>query len=289
MAAISNVPQDFQENSNDEADERTGKNHARNGEWIDITKKKASSDLESSKESGLELQTLLLPLKKLQGASSSSEVMTLTYQDHSPRERSGLGIMKHTKPETLKSSNKNVSRRVTVSNPKLVTSSVPTKVKTDDQEILYYVKCKREYHKTSNHDMYIASLRSSQNYKAQPYQYASHSKQILKSKTKPYPPCTHYGFNDHYPDDCRNYSECEMCGSYDHFTSEHNRVTQIRGGVLAESSQSSESSIGVSCTTCGSSVHSTTDHNDFEHFKRGEKLQATKAKEPTKKWVHKRN
>ncbi|GJW05185.1 retrovirus-related pol polyprotein from transposon TNT 1-94 [Tanacetum coccineum] len=42
----------------------------------------------------------------------------------------------------------------------------------------------------------------------------------------------------------------------------------LKGGVLAESSQSSESSIGMSFTTCGSSVHSTTDHNDFEHFKR---------------------
>nr|GEU53720.1 retrovirus-related Pol polyprotein from transposon TNT 1-94 [Tanacetum cinerariifolium] len=66
----------------------------------------------------------------------------------------------------------------------------------------------------------------------------------------------------------RNYPECEICGSYDHFTSEHNRVIQIRGGVLAESSQSSKSSIGVSCTTYGSSVHLTTDHNDLEHFKR---------------------
>ncbi|GJZ87532.1 retrovirus-related pol polyprotein from transposon TNT 1-94 [Tanacetum coccineum] len=60
-------------------------------------------------------------------------------------------------------------------------------------------------------------------------------------------------------------------------------ISEVRGGALTESSQSSESSIGMSCTTCGSSVHSTTDYNDFEHFKRGEKLQATKAKEPTKK------
>ncbi|GJY56701.1 retrovirus-related pol polyprotein from transposon TNT 1-94 [Tanacetum coccineum] len=65
----------------------------------------------------------------------------------------------------------------------------------------------------------------------------------MKSKAKPYPPCTHYGFNDHRPDDCRNYPECEICGSYDHFTSGHNRVIHVRGGVLAESSQSSESSI----------------------------------------------
>ncbi|GKD89995.1 retrovirus-related pol polyprotein from transposon TNT 1-94, partial [Tanacetum coccineum] len=59
----------------------------------------------------------------------------------------------------------------------------------------------------------------------------------------PYLPCTHCGFNDHRPDDCRNYHGCEICGNYDVFTLEHNRVIQIRGGVLDDSSQSSESSI----------------------------------------------
>ncbi|GJT33185.1 retrovirus-related pol polyprotein from transposon TNT 1-94 [Tanacetum coccineum] len=68
-------------------------------------------------------------------------------------------------------------------------------------------------------------------------------------------------------DDCRNYPECEICVSYDHFTPRHNRVILVRGGALVESSQSSESSIGVRCNTCGSTVHSTTDHNDFDHFK----------------------
>nr|GEW32273.1 retrovirus-related Pol polyprotein from transposon TNT 1-94 [Tanacetum cinerariifolium] len=68
-------------------------------------------------------------------------------------------------------------------------------------------------------------------------------------------------------------------------TRRHNRVIHIRGGTLTESSQSSESLIGVKCNTCGSTVHSTTDHNDFDHFKRAEKIQATKAKEPTKKPV----
>ncbi|GKE04681.1 hypothetical protein Tco_1396699 [Tanacetum coccineum] len=210
--------------------------------------------------------------------------------------------------KTQESLNKNVSRLVTISNPELVTSSVPTKVKTNDQEskiieltkqpessksvnsskqiqdsksngknhdsskpvrlkplqkpklkcelcdytnnstddcyrILYCMKCKREDHRTSDHDMYIASLRSSQIYKAQPYQYASPSKQILKSKAKPFPPCTHYGFNDHRHHDCRNYPECEICRSYDHFTLENNHVIQIRGGVLVESFQSSESSL----------------------------------------------
>ncbi|GJT46458.1 retrovirus-related pol polyprotein from transposon TNT 1-94 [Tanacetum coccineum] len=116
--------------------------------------------------------------------------------------------------------------------------------------------------------MYTASLKRSENYKAQPYQYASSSKQILKAKAKPFSPCTHSGFNDHRPDDCRNYPKCGICRSYDHFTLGHNRVIHIRGVLLVESSQSNKSSIGVKCNTCGSTVHSITDHNDFDHFKR---------------------
>ncbi|GKA88383.1 hypothetical protein Tco_0810147 [Tanacetum coccineum] len=86
--------------------------------------------------------------------------------------------------------------------------------------------------------MYVASLNNSENYKAQPYQYASPSKHTLKAKAKPCPLCTHYGFNNHRPDDC------------------HNCVILVRGGVIVESSQSSKSSVGVSCTTCESNVHS---------------------------------
>ncbi|GJV92501.1 hypothetical protein Tco_1540314 [Tanacetum coccineum] len=54
----------------------------------------------SSKESESEPLTPLPPLKNLLGASPSSKVMPLTYQDHSPMKRPGLGTMKHTKPET---------------------------------------------------------------------------------------------------------------------------------------------------------------------------------------------
>nr|GEU31503.1 retrovirus-related Pol polyprotein from transposon TNT 1-94 [Tanacetum cinerariifolium] len=97
---------------------------------------------------------------------------------------------------------------------------------------------------------------------------------ILKAKAKPVSPCTHCGFNDHRPRDCRNYHECGICGSYDHFTLGHNHVIKIRGGVLAKSSQSNESSINVKCDTCESTVHSTTDHNKFDHFKKDEKIQA---------------
>nr|GEV28702.1 retrovirus-related Pol polyprotein from transposon TNT 1-94 [Tanacetum cinerariifolium] len=142
--------------------------------------------------------------------------------------------------------------------------------------------CKREDHRTSDHEKYIASLKRSKNYKAQPYRYASSSKQILKAMAKPFPSCIHCGFNVHRPDDCRNYSESEIYGSYDHSTFGHNCVIHIKGGVLDESSQSNESSIRVKGNTCGSTVHSTSDHNEFDHFKRGEKAQAAKAREPPK-------
>ncbi|GKA62829.1 retrovirus-related pol polyprotein from transposon TNT 1-94 [Tanacetum coccineum] len=137
--------------------------------------------------------------------------------------------------------------------------------------------------------MYIASLKRSENYKAQLYQYASSSKQILRAKAKPFPPCTHCSFNDHIHDDCKNYPECGIYGSYDHSTLGHNHVIHIRGGVLAESSQSNKSSIRVKCNTRGSTVHSTSDHNEFDHFKIGEKIQAAKANEPTKKMVENQN
>ncbi|GJX95308.1 hypothetical protein Tco_0351106 [Tanacetum coccineum] len=358
-----------------------GKNHACNSEWIDITTRKVNIllsmdedadwknylkyiyidnkyvEVGHQQDSEAESLTPISLLKILQGASPSSEVMSLTFQPHSPKERSGLGIMKNTKPETQDSLNKSVSGTVTVSEIEPTTPLVHIEVKNTEQEskineltklvqmlidenvnstqktqesnskiqqtassksvdsskvsqdskpkvqnsgsskslrpkliqkpqlkcelyhytnystndsyrILYRMICKREDRRTSDHEMYTASLKRSKNYKAQPYQYTSPSKQVLKAKAKPFSPCTHCGFNDHIPDDCRNYPECEICGSYDHFTSGHNRVILIRGGVLAESSQSSESSISVKCNTCGSIVHSTTDHNEFDHFKR---------------------
>nr|GEW11773.1 retrovirus-related Pol polyprotein from transposon TNT 1-94 [Tanacetum cinerariifolium] len=110
------------------------KNHARNDEWIDITIKKVSSESEPSKELGSEPQTPRPPIKNLQGASLSSKVMTFTYQDHSPRERSGLGTMKHTKLKNQESLNNNVLGSVTVSNLEPVISLVPIEVKINDQE-----------------------------------------------------------------------------------------------------------------------------------------------------------
>nr|GEV01926.1 retrovirus-related Pol polyprotein from transposon TNT 1-94 [Tanacetum cinerariifolium] len=211
---------------------------------------------------------ILVPESQV-GAFPSSEIMPLTFQPHSLKEILGLGIMKHTKPETQDSSNKSISETISVSETKQIKPSVPTEVKDTEQEsklneltklvqmlidekvdpkqttqesskiqktessksvdssrmsqdskskvqntssskslrpkpiqkpqlkfklchytnhsfddcyrILYCMICKREYHRTSDHEMYIASLKRSENYKAQPYQYASSSKQILKA------------------------------------------------------------------------------------------------------------
>ncbi|GJU98807.1 hypothetical protein Tco_1328078, partial [Tanacetum coccineum] len=89
---------------------------------------KAISDPDSSKELGSEPQTLLPPLKNLHGASPSYEVMKLTYQEHSPRERPNLGTMKHTKLETLESSKKSIPGPVTAYDLEPVSSLVPTDV-----------------------------------------------------------------------------------------------------------------------------------------------------------------
>ncbi|GKB62490.1 hypothetical protein Tco_0918676, partial [Tanacetum coccineum] len=277
---------------------------------------------ESSKYSEAEFLTLLPPLKSLQGLTfqphfpkerlglgimkytkpetqdSFNESVLGTVTVNESKKTTSLvpteaepsisvdssKISQDTKPKVQSTGSSKSLRPKPIQKPQLMCELCHyTNHSTDDcYRILYCMKCKREDHRTSDHEMYIASLRRSENYKAQPYQYASPSKQILRAKAKPFPPCTHCGFNDHMHDDCRNYPECEICGSYDHSTSGHNRVIQIRGGVLAEYSQSNESLIRVKCNTCESTIHSTSDHNEFDHFKIGEKIQAEKAKEPTK-------
>ncbi|GJW75777.1 retrovirus-related pol polyprotein from transposon TNT 1-94 [Tanacetum coccineum] len=146
----------------------------------------ASNTPESSKDSEAESLTPLHPLKNLQGASPSSEVMPLTFQPHSPKDRPSLGIMKHTKPKTQDSLNKSVSGPDTVIETEPPTPSVPTEFKDTEQESKINELTKLVY-------MLI-------------------NEKILKAKAKPFPPYTHCGFNDHRPDDCRNYPEYGICG-----------------------------------------------------------------------------
>ncbi|GJW16899.1 hypothetical protein Tco_0024335 [Tanacetum coccineum] len=180
-----------------------GKNHARNDEWIDITikseqipsqKKKIfggeqlieTSSVSEVKENSFipdyldyDHEMILKSIDWVERLNPDSKLPNtgriLVPENHSPRERPGLGKMNHTMTETKEYSNKIVSRPVTDHNTEL----------------------------------------------------------ILESKAKPFPPCTHCGFDDHRPDDYRNYPECEIYGSYDHFTSGDNNVFLVRGGALA--------------------------------------------------------
>ncbi|GJR91419.1 retrovirus-related pol polyprotein from transposon TNT 1-94 [Tanacetum coccineum] len=175
-------------------------------------------------------ERILVP-KSQAGASPSSEVMPLTFQPYSPKKRLGLGtiIVTETEPTTpsVPTEVKDTEQESEINeltklfqmliDEKNTSSSKSLRLKpiqkpqlkcelchytnhlTDDcYRILYYIICKREDHGTLDHEMYTASLKRSENYKAQPYQYASPSKQILKAKAKPIPPCTHCSFNDTY-------------------------------------------------------------------------------------------
>ncbi|GKB25352.1 hypothetical protein Tco_0864753, partial [Tanacetum coccineum] len=204
---------------------------------------------ESSKDSEAESLTPLPPPKILQGASPSSEETPLTFQPHSPRERPGLGIMKHIKPETHNSSNKSTSGTVTVSETKQTTPSVPTEVNSNQ--------------KTQESNSNIQKAESSKSVDSSRMSQGSKPKVQNTSSSKSLRP--------------KPIQKPQL--NYDHFTSRHNHVIHIRGGVLAESSQSNESSIGVKCNTRGSTIHSITDHNEFDHFKRCEKIQAAKARD----------
>nr|GEW54089.1 hypothetical protein [Tanacetum cinerariifolium] len=95
----------------------------------------ALTDPKSSQDSKAKSLTPLPSLKILQGASPSSEVMSLTFQPQSLKKRSGLSIMKHTKPKTQDSLNKSVSGTITVSETEPIIPSVPTKVKNTEQEL----------------------------------------------------------------------------------------------------------------------------------------------------------
>ncbi|GJU39956.1 retrovirus-related pol polyprotein from transposon TNT 1-94 [Tanacetum coccineum] len=80
--------------------------------------------------------------------------------------------------------------------------------------------------------------------------------------------------SDHLSNDCVNYPICDLCRSYDHDTHGHNKIISLRRGINPRNPQHAIKS----CETYGSTVHTTTNHNDIEWFRRGEALQAKKAK-----------
>ncbi|GJS00631.1 hypothetical protein Tco_0317139 [Tanacetum coccineum] len=182
---------------------------------------KVKNTEQESKINELTILVQMLINEKVNSAKKTRESKLLIQQTKSSKSVNSSKTSQDSKPKVQNSGSSKSLRPKPIQKPQLKCELYYyTNHSTDDYYmILYCMICKREDHRTSDHEMYIVSLKKSENYKAQPYQYASPSKQILKAKAKPFPPCTHYGFNDHRPDDCRNYPECEICRSYDHFTS----------------------------------------------------------------------
>ncbi|GKC08167.1 retrovirus-related pol polyprotein from transposon TNT 1-94 [Tanacetum coccineum] len=208
--------------------------------------------------------------------------MSLTFQSHSPRERPSLGIMKHTKPETQDYLNKSFSGTVTICKTKPTIPSVPTEVKDTEQEskineLTKFVQMLidekvNSTQKTQESNSQIQqtessksvdSSKKSQDSKPKVQNVGSSKSLRPKPNQKPQIKCELCHYTNNLTDDCYRILYCMICKREDYRTSDHemynaslkrrhNHVIHIRGGVLAESSQSSESSISVKCHTCGS-------------------------------------
>ncbi|GJW70561.1 retrovirus-related pol polyprotein from transposon TNT 1-94 [Tanacetum coccineum] len=104
---------------------------------------------------------------------------------------------------------------------------------------------------------YMNTMNMSQHLKNQG---GSSSRSKTSRPLKPFLPCKHCGFSDHQYDDCVNYPECEIYGSYDHDTHGHDRVISLRRGIKPRNPQL----VIKNCETYDGTVHTTTDHNDIE-------------------------
>ncbi|GJT57221.1 retrovirus-related pol polyprotein from transposon TNT 1-94 [Tanacetum coccineum] len=278
-----------------------GKNHAQNGEWIDITMRKInillSMDEDADWQNYLKYINIDLKFVEEKRLSLLSKYNKIVFELNKCRDEllilkqakldavtfqiqnTELTRLNHALQEHLKEEKKINEKWLTSS--KKVSQCISEQIPHQKKKVLsgeLFTESSSKMNENENHFIPASmvpesqavnesfkptktltnpeSLKDSEAESLTPLpplktlQGASPSSKILKAKAKPFPSCTHCGFNDHRPDDYRNYPECEISGSYDHFTSGHNRVIHVRGGVL-----SSESLIGVKCNTCGSIRH----------------------------------
>ncbi|GJT83918.1 retrovirus-related pol polyprotein from transposon TNT 1-94 [Tanacetum coccineum] len=219
-----------------------GKNHARNGEWIDITMRKCRDDLLVLKQAKFKAVTFqiqnteltklnhdlqeqlkeerkinekwLTRTKKVSSdpkSSKDSESESLTplpplknLQEASPS----------SEPETQEYSSKSVLGPITINDIEPVTPSVPTEFKNTEQES-----------KINELTKLVQILMD---------------EKINSKSNKQKPESSNSRSSSKVSKDIKSKSE-----NTESSKSGHNRVILVRGGALAESSQSSESSIGV--------------------------------------------
>ncbi|GJW47895.1 retrovirus-related pol polyprotein from transposon TNT 1-94 [Tanacetum coccineum] len=133
----------------------------------------ASITPESSNDSEAESYIPLPPLKSLQGASPSSECfINVTVSETKPTTPSVPTEVKNTEQESkinelTKLAQMLIDKKVNYTQKTQESNSQIQQTKSS--KILYCMICKREDLRTSDHEMYTASLKRSENYKAKPY------------------------------------------------------------------------------------------------------------------------
>nr|GEV82661.1 hypothetical protein [Tanacetum cinerariifolium] len=162
-------------------------------------------------------------------------------------------------------------------------------------KVLFCKKCERTDHRTYDHAKYISTMNMSRHLKS--IGRMSSRPNILRPSKRFFPPCIHYGGIDHLSNEFLYYPICKLCGSFDHDRNSHNIIISLERKISPKNPQHAFKK----CEAYGSPNHTTTDHYDTEWFKRGEALQAKKAKAlkstraessnanrsktPTKRWV----
>ncbi|GKD76721.1 retrovirus-related pol polyprotein from transposon TNT 1-94 [Tanacetum coccineum] len=219
--------------------------------------------------------TPLPPLKKLDGAEPISRPKTI---------KSILRSKSTLKAKALKSviinEPSSAPAKGNKSSPASKVHSAPVgklksvKIKDDPPLaiVLFCKKYERTDHKNFDHAKYISTMNMSQHLKS--LGRISSRPNILRPSKCFFPPCIHCGGIDHLSNECLYYLICKLCGSYDHDTNGHNRIISLEREINLRNPQHAFKKFEA----CGSLNHTTTDHYDIEWFKRGEALQAKKAK-----------
>ncbi|GKD49097.1 hypothetical protein Tco_1278073 [Tanacetum coccineum] len=137
-------------------------------------------------------------------------------------------------------------------------------------EVLFCKKCKRTNHRTCDHADFMFSMNANQHHNGQG---ESSSRSRPSSPSMSFPSCIHCRYSDHHSNYCLYYSTCEICGSYDHDTHDHNRIISLRRGINPRNPKH----VIKNYETYGSNVYKTLDHNDIEWFRKRESFEAKNA------------
>ncbi|GKA94021.1 retrovirus-related pol polyprotein from transposon TNT 1-94 [Tanacetum coccineum] len=209
-------------------------------------------DYDSADESSV-CSTPLPPPRKLDGAEPIFGPKTI---------KSILKLKSTFKAETLKGVIINES------------SSAPAKdnKSSSASKLTQLLLCEKTDHRTCDHAEYISTMNMSQHLKS--LGRSSSRSKIPRPSKRFFPPCMHCGCIDHLSNECLYYTVYGLCGSYDHDTNSHNKIISLEREINPRNPQHAFKR----CEACGSSTHTTTDHYNIEWFKRGEAIQAKKAK-----------